>query len=128
MTMKCHNHRSRSNKGTVRKKHRTFRSWLHFVILLSSSTIFKSRNMISIKVLIITEIAQLIPKCTWCFVDLSCMLNTLIFTVDNYFFKKTNVSLGLSQLKSSILTILIISYCKMLILLYSNFERNYFVC
>ena len=83
--------------------------------------------MISIKVLIITEIAQLIPKCTWCFVDLaftffSCVLNSLIFTVDNYLFlKKINVSLGLSQLQSSILTILIdliISYCKMLIILF----------
>ena len=48
------------------------------------------------------------------------MLNTLIFTVDNYFFKKKkiNVSLGLSQLQLSILTILIISYCKMLIILF----------
>ena len=64
--------------------------------------------MISIKVLIIIEKAQLIPKYTWCFVDLaftffSCMLNTLIFTVDNYILKKNNnVSLGMSQLQSSI--------------------------
>ena len=47
------------------------------------------------------------------------MLNTLIFTVDNYFLKKKiNVFLGLSQLQSSILTILIISYCKMLIIVF----------
>ena len=46
------------------------------------------------------------------------MLNTLIFTVDNYFLKKINVSLGLSQLQSSILTILIISHFKMLIILF----------
>ena len=46
------------------------------------------------------------------------MLNTLIFTVDIYFLKKINVSLGLSQLQLSVLTILIISYCKMLIILF----------
>ena len=47
------------------------------------------------------------------------MLNTLIFTVDNYILKKINVSLGLSQLLSSILLVnnFIILYCKMLIIL-----------
>ena len=68
----------------------------------------KITNMISIKVLISIEIAQFIPKCTSCFVDLafiffSCMLNTFIFTVDSYILKKKiTVSLGLSQLQSSI--------------------------
>ena len=70
--------------------------------------------MISIKVLISIEIARFIPKCTWCFVDLaftffSSMLNTLIFTIDYYNLKKINVSLGLSQLKSSILLLNTIS-------------------
>ena len=37
------------------------------------------------------------------------MLNTLIFTVDNYILKKNNVSLGLSQLQSSILLLNAIS-------------------
>ena len=48
------------------------------------------------------------------------MLNTLIFTVDNYILKKKiNVSLGLSQLQSSIILVndFIILYCKMLIIL-----------
>ena len=71
--------------------------------------------MISIKVLISLEIARFIPKYTGCFVDLaftffSCMLNTLIFTVDNYILKKKiNVYLGLSQLQSSILLVNTIS-------------------
>ena len=80
--------------------------------------------MISIKVLISIEIARFIPKCTGCFVDLliaftffPCMLNTLIFTVDNYLLKKNQCiprpvtiaivySLGEHDF--------IISYCKML--------------
>ena len=71
--------------------------------------------MISIKVLISIKIAWFIPKCTGCFVDLaftffSCMLNTLVFTVDNYILKKKiNVSLGQSQLQSSILSVKTIS-------------------
>ena len=81
--------------------------------------------MISLKVLISIEIAQFIPKCTVCFVDVaftffSFMLNTLIFTVDNYILKKNQCifrpvtivvvySLGEHDL--------IISYCKMLIIL-----------
>ena len=70
--------------------------------------------MISIKVLISIETARYIPKCTGCFVDLaftffSCMLNTLIFTVDSYILKKSNVSLGLSQLQSSIILLNTIS-------------------
>ena len=75
--------------------------------------------MISIKVLISLEKAQFIPKCTICFVELaftffSCMLNTLIFTVDNYILKNQCItrpaivySLGEHDF--------IISYCKMLI-------------
>ena len=39
----------------------------------------------------------------------SFMLNTLIFTVDNNILKKINVSLGLSQLQSSILLVNTIS-------------------
>ena len=69
--------------------------------------------MISVKVLISIETARFIPKCTGCFVDLaftfSCMLNTFIFTVDNYILKKNNVSLGLLQLQSSILLVNMIS-------------------
>ena len=81
--------------------------------------------MISIKVLINIEIAWFIPKCTECFVDLaftffSCMLNTLIFTVENYILKK-------NQCIPRPVTIAIVyslgehnfikSYCKMLIIL-----------
>ena len=61
----------------------------------------------------------------------SCMLNALIFTVDNYILKKNQCiprpvtiaivySLGEHDF--------IILYCKMPIILYSNFGRNYFYC
>ena len=125
-----------SNKGTMRKKHRIFRSWLHFVIILNSSIVLKIINMISIKVLISIEIAWFIPKCTKFFVDLSftffsCMLNTLIFTVDSYILKKyqciprpVTIAIVYSLGEHDF----ILSYCKMLIILYSNFERNYFIC
>ena len=100
----------RSNKGTVRKKHRTFYVLAAFCYNLKFlyRFFFEITNMISIKVLISIEIARFIPKCKRCFVDLaftfSCMLNTLIFTVDSYILKKAiNVPLGLSQLQSSIL-------------------------
>ena len=136
----------KSNKGTVRKKLRTFYVLAAFCYNLKFIYRFlKITNMISIKVLISIEIARFIPKCTWCFVDLaftffSCMLNTLIFTVDGYILKnktKTiNVLLGLSQLQSSILLINTISIYHIvkclssyyIFILYSNFVRNYFVC
>ena len=90
--------------------------------------------MISIKVLISIEIEMYLVLCRSSIYFFSCMLNTLIFTVDSYIFKKTlNVSLGVSQLQSSILlmnTIILyhIEKCLLSYLLYSNFERNYFVC
>ena len=66
------------------------------------------------------------------------MLNTLIFTVDNYIFKKkkkkNNVSLGLSQLQSSILLLNAISLYHIVnayylyYILYIIFVIIYFVC
>ena len=84
--------------------------------------------MISIKVLISLEISRFIPKsylmlCRSSIYFVSCMLSTIIFTVDSYILKQTlNIPLRLSQLQSSILlmnTIIIyhIVKCIMLIIL-----------
>ena len=81
--------------------------------------------MISIKVLISIKIAQLIPQCTWCFVDpaftfFSCMLNTLIFICDNYILKKNQCNprpVTIAIVYSLVEHDFIILYCKMLIIL-----------
>ena len=80
--------------------------------------------MISIKVLISIEIARFIPKCTRCFVDLaftffSCMLITLIFTVDSYILKNQCIPrpVAIAIVYSLVEHNFIISYCKMLIIL-----------
>ena len=98
----------------------------------------KTENIISIKVFIRTEVAWFIPKCTWCFVDLAltgflvCLIH-LIFTVGNYILKTINNNV--SSVTIAIFSTFVkhdsfISYCNsyFFIILYSNFERNFFVC